>query len=154
MEGSYPFSTEPIYRRDTTSPSDKATLDEITAPRHWDSDRFKAVMIATAVLNNGQAIPAPNRPDSINLASWKPFLEELQQRTINEGRETGRVVLADVERQSLVMGKSASGEEYHVSVDPTPQPGREHAQRIVAALLATDSVPEIIRPFCQIARLK
>ena len=84
----------------------RRVIESLTLPRYWDFDQFKGVLVALAKAGNGASIPAPNRPESIHVQSWRQHINKLKQLTGETGREHARAVFADTESGSLVFGKT------------------------------------------------
>jgi len=119
---------------DRTHPEDMETLYKLTQPKCWDYPLFRRVLVAIGSVGNGQAIPAPNRPDSIHLQGWRQYIDDLVTRTKTTGREHARVVFVDTERKSLVVsGKITIGTATETRLDTTKEQGRERFQRRIVS---------------------
>ena len=119
-----------IYRQENQQ--NRQALDSMTRNKHWDSSDFGNILIALA--KTGQTIPSPNRPETIHLQTWRPFVDKMWDHTKATRDETGRVVLADMEKDKIVMGKLSVGDDASVGVIATRQPGREAVQAAVAMI--------------------
>lgn len=116
-------------------PEDVQVLDQLTQPKSWDFKQFRKVLIALGIVGNGQAIPAPNRPDTIHLQGLKQYTDDLLKRTKVNDREHAQVVFVDTDRKSLVMsGKITIGSATETRLDTTKELGREKFQRIIGSL--------------------
>jgi len=115
-------------------PKDAQILKELTEPRNWDYGRFKRVMVALGIVGGGQAIPAPNRPESIHLQGLRPFVDGLVAKTTQGQDEHAQPVFADTEKKSLVMGRITRGSGDSVRLDVKKAPGREPHQRLIGSV--------------------
>jgi|GEM_PF-5066658 hypothetical protein len=123
------------YLRSIIHPQDKKTLDILTRDKHWDSAQLRNVLVSLAKLPTGNAIPAENAPESIHLQAWRPFIDDLMKRTVANGREHSRVVLADTGTGKIVMsGKIAVGSEDSTALLTDKQPGRRFKQIAVGSI--------------------
>jgi len=114
---------------------DQETLDRLTEPRNWDYAQFRSILVALAKVSNAQSITARNRPNSIHLQGWRKCIDDLVDRSRKSGKEHARVILADTEKDSLVVsGKITIGSRDSVRLDVSRQPGREKFQKAIASL--------------------
>ena len=116
-------------------PKDQEALDRLTEPRNWDYGQFRSILVALAKVGNGQSITARHRPDSIHLQGWRQYTDDLVERSRESGKEHARVILADTDKDSLVVsGKITVGSKHSVRLDVSRQPGREIFQKAIASL--------------------
>src|SRR5256884_7564586 len=120
-----------LYRDDRTSVQAQQNLERLTSERHWDSDRFRAVVVTLASLGEGKNIPSPNRPESINLTSWRPILNSLTNRQSSLGKEIGLMIFADLGSGKLMTGKTTIGKIREVAPVLDPKLGRAALQKPV-----------------------
>jgi len=66
---------EDIYLSSPNSFGLKA-LETLTASKNWDSDQFARIMATLGIIGHGQAIPAPNRPETIHLQRYRKAFED------------------------------------------------------------------------------
>ncbi|MBX9765089.1 hypothetical protein K2X83_00405 [Patescibacteria group bacterium] len=116
---------------DRVSPNDRKVLDEISAPRHWDSEIFSKVLVALAKVGRGASISGSKRPESIHLQGLRPFVDKLIAETAKTGKEHARVFFADVDKGTLVGGKTTRGNSDSVHLNFDTQPGRDKFQKPV-----------------------
>lgn len=122
-------------------PRERALLESLTAKQHWESKDFTAVMVALARFGEHAQIPAPHRPETIDLSSWDKSLSALWQHTAASGHEHGRFVFADMLRQSLILGRIAAGNDRQIILRAEAQPGREVVQRAIASIHTHPETP-------------
>lgn len=122
------------YYKTEISDAERKALEQLTAPKNWDFERFKVVLLFLSTLKPGNSIVSHNRPDSIHLQGWNKLLSDLDEKSQATKHEHARVVFADIEKKSLVAGRIAEGTLTSVLLDPQPQPGRERLQRRIATL--------------------
>jgi hypothetical protein len=127
------FGDDEVYLG-KTHPEISKILDELTLPRNWDFDRFKRVFLALGIIGNGQALPAPNRPDSVHFQGFRRYVDGLIQRTRQNGEEHAQPVFVDLDYRGFVMGKVTHGKENEVRLDIDKQPGRERFQRLIGSV--------------------
>ncbi len=114
---------------------DKEALDRLTEPSNWDYSAFKTVLLALAMMGNGQSVPAHNAPDHISLSGWEYDIKELSGACLSRGVEYSRAIFADIGKKALVMsGKTAIGTESSSWLVLTKQPGREFFQKRIASI--------------------
>ena len=125
---------EDIYLSSPNSFGLKA-LETLTASKNWDSDQFARIMATLGIIGHGQAIPAPNRPETIHLQRYRKAFEELLRRTQETGREHARTFFADTESTDLVMSNKISvGTDRKVRLYMAPEKGKEHVQTFIGSV--------------------
>ncbi len=124
-----------------TDSRERALLESLTAKKNWESKDFTAIMVALARFGEHAQIPAFNRPDTIDLGSWEQGLAKLWQETVASGHEHGRVVFADLVRQSLILGRVAAGNDKAIVLRVEPQPGREAVQHPIGTIHTHPDTP-------------
>jgi hypothetical protein len=124
------------YIQERVHPEDKKTIESLTSPRNWDTDRFKKVITALGLLGGKIAVPASNRPDSIDLSGWQTWHQvtgELLQLS-QGGNEHARAIFADpVKAIPFFSDKISVGDGAKGFIDfsrPLSRPGSERVGSI------------------------
>ena len=133
--GSSPSNAPPSERTATFAPrssadsgvSGRSVMEELARPRAWTYERFRRVLIASAVLD--EDIPGAYTPDSVDLGKLARHAQDLTAKAAIDGNEWCRVFLVDVESRALLQGKTTKGNRRSVLPDWSGQPGREPMQR-------------------------
>jgi hypothetical protein len=81
---------------------ERKILEELTTGKNWGSAQFDKVMVQLGILGNGQAIPAENRPENIELEKYRPYFENLVGWTKATARELSQTFFVDKEKNILV----------------------------------------------------
>jgi hypothetical protein len=105
----------------------RSVMERLAGPCSWSYQRFKRVLIASAVLD--EDIPARCRPDTVDLGEVARHAQDLTARSARDGSERCRVYLVDVERHTLLQGKTTRGDRASVQPDWSAQTGREAVQK-------------------------
>ncbi len=105
----------------------RSIMEQLTRRFTWSYDRFRRVLVASAVLEHD--IPAAHRPDYVDLGKLAEHVALLGARTAKDGRAWCRVFLVDIEKRTLIQGKTTSGSPRSVVADWSKQRGREAVQK-------------------------
>lgn len=105
----------------------RSVMEELARPRTWTYERFKRVLIASALLD--EDFPGAYTPETVDLGKLARHAQDLTAKAAIDGNEWCRVFLVDVERQALLQGKTTKGNRRSVLPDWSGQPGREPMQR-------------------------
>lgn len=98
----------PPYQAKKIHPDDQKVLDQITSPKHWDYGQFKKAIVSIGLLGEGVSIPAYNRPESIHMQGWREVIDDLLERSSNDGNEYARVFFVDEVKQTTFFSDKIS----------------------------------------------
>ncbi|MFH0863960.1 MAG: hypothetical protein V1858_02655 [Candidatus Gottesmanbacteria bacterium] len=130
-----------MYTDKNESSSLSNYIEQLTAPKYWDFQRFKNIEIVLAATDS--YLPAYNRPDFINLGPFRTYRNELRDNTDRTHHEWGMLVIADTDPRSstLFVTKSVEGTGHSVTLEVKYQPGRDQFQKNIG-LLHSHNVPK------------
>lgn len=137
-----------IYRKGHFEDTFQRLIEGLIRTDRWSYQDFKKILIALSIIGPGHFVPAHLRPESIIFDGLRLFIDELVTETANDpGSESARMIFADIDRRTLMLGKKTHGridQGQLMRLDKTPQPSRASFQRRAASIHTHPEIPQSV----------